>query len=429
MRSARFSIPLLALAAVLIPQPTASAGGGSSGKFSRAQVCASQPQGSRVRGVVLTGPRLHGLAVDDTTQHAFVLSSGSFDLHGKYTCVTSIITLNARDGRIQYRTPISLGAGPQSYDSLAVDGPAHRLLALDSGNAIPQEPQRAGTLSFLDSRTVRVVKTIGLQNNGPIAIDVHTYRAFVVVPGNQGASALAIIAVTRGIVLRKVSQPSQDIAIDQRTNRVFLLNSGIVTTLDGATGNVLNTAALPGGFYQYNGYGLDERTGRLFVAQLGLAPPHGGVPNPPNTLSLIDTKSGSLIKTITAGGGVPTGRVLVDEPAGIALTWTNSNSPKATVLDARDGSVLKQVKVALPGGVFYGPTVTDPNTGDIYGYTGNGMGVVRPGAWGKARSIFIGSILPLKIVVSASAHRVFGLQWDVPTRDSVRALCTRRSCT
>jgi hypothetical protein len=206
-----------------------------------------------------------------------------------------------------------------------------------------------------------------------------------------------------------------------------LINPGLVTALDGATGKVLATAHLPSGYYQYSGAGVDKRTGRLFVSQLGLAPPHSGNGgNPPNSLSILDTRSGALLRTILATSTLVLGHAAVDEPAGVVLTWTNNtDSTAASVLDSRDGSLKAHVTLALPRGGFQGPTAVDPRSGDIYGYTNQGIRAIEPSAWNRSKSVSAHAIITgYGLAVSRTTGVMFGAQWDTPATDSAVGYCT-----
>jgi hypothetical protein len=282
----------------------------------------------------------------------------------------------------------------------------------------------------MDTRTARLIKSLAVGGNpAAIAIDVHTYRAFVAVNANLPLpqAHVDMIAVTRGTVVKTLALTAEDITVDQRTDHVFLINPGVVTTLDGASGKVLATAHLPSGYYSYSGAGVDKRTGRLFVSQLGLAPPHSGNPgNPPNSLSIIDTRTGTLVRTILAKPPLLLGYALVDEPAGIVLTWTNNtDSTGASVLDSRDGALKANVTLALPRGGFQGPTTVDPRNGDIYGYTYQGIRAIVPGAWSRSDIVSAhANITGYGIAVSRDPGVVFGVQWNSPPTSNVVAYCT-----
>lgn len=401
-----------------------------------APVCAHSPIDRRVPGRLLVGDALYGLATDDTTGHTFALSNGSRQDGGGRSCSMAVFTLDGWSGKVLARTRLGTGAAA-TFDSLAVSGPAHRVFVLDAGGSV--QPT-SGAISVLDSRTGGLVQTITqLPSPQLIVADAATYRAFVLYnssPTNSAVMSIGVIAVSRGVVVRRVpiAQRVAALAIDERARRVFLLGSSTVTTLDAASGSVTNVAALPTGQYIFHGYGLDRRTGRLFVALQGEAPSHGTTPNPPNLLVMLDTRTGKVVRTISQSGDVSTGSVVVDEPAGVVLSLgtETAGARHATVLDAATGAVLSQVMLALPLGGFVGPTTVDARSGDIFGYTYDGIRGIRPDHWNTSRIVSriaypIGEVL----AINRRTHRVFALEIDPPAgpyRSFVKAFCEALNC-
>lgn len=416
--------------------------------MSQLPVCCSQPSSHRVPGVALSGPRLHGLTVDSGSGRIFVLASGTQAAGGKPTCRAAILTMDGWNGRVLHETPLGNTMEPTSYNAMVVAPNAHRLLALTTGNLHLSPVQNPGTnnrLFVMDTRTGKVVSNLGLPTGariGTVAVDNATYRAFVsyVIEGAVTQYKIAVVAVTRGVIVRTIDDPAQGaIAVDQHTNRVFLLNSSEILTLDGATGNLIKTVTLPSGYYEFNGFGVDEHAGRLLAVDLGLSPPHSGnPPNPPSIVAVIDTTTGALIKQITAGNGIVAGELAVDPPVGIALSMAyNTNDTRALILSTSDASVRQNVALALPpGGFAWSPPglvqaapVYDPRDGTIYGYTSRGIRAITPGRWKSARTVTTnGNILPLALVVDPVTHRGFGLALETSQRDVVQGFCLRSNC-
>lgn len=412
-------------------------------------ICFNQPTGHRVSGAILSGPRLHGLTVDPKSGHLFVFSSGIQAVGGKPKCRAAILTLDGWNGRVLHITPLGNTLEPDSYNAMAVAPDAHRLLFLSTGNLqvspLHQPPGTNNRLFIMDTRTGAVVKNISLPQSaqlGSLAVDNATYRGFVsyLINGAVPQLKVAIVAITRGAIVRTIDAPTQDIAVDQHTNRVFLLSSQLITIVNGATGDTINTVALPSGYYQYNGSGVDERTGRLLVTDVGLAPPHSGNPgNPPSIVAVINTTTGRLIKLVTAGNGVVAGEIIVDPPARIALSMEyNTNRTNASILRTADGSVKTTISLALPpGGFEWSPPglvqaspVYDPHDGTIYGYTSKGIRALNPRRWSRSRVVTTMSLLlPLDLVVDPVTHRGYGLEWSTSQRDSVRGFCLRPNCS
>lgn len=367
------------------------------------RVCAGP---GMVPGTVLHGPRLTSVAVAPDSGHIFVLIGN--DQPG---CAASgVATVDAR-GRILAITPLP-GMAALSPQALALDPAAHLVLAA-SGRDV----------SLLDSRTGRLRRVVALgQTTGAIAVDAPAYRAFVQLAydPSRGGAAVAVLAVTRGAVLRRIETGTRAILVDPARKHVFLLADGLATMID-PSGRVQIRTALPAGYHQYTSAGLLERSGRLLVAEAGMAPPHAGVPNPPNTLSVLDTSTGAVLSTIEAGHGLPVGQVVVDEPASLALSWgTNTVSTEAGLLDVR-GVAQGTVRLPLPPGGFYGPWLVEPRTGVIYGFAGRGIWAVHPGSW-QAKLLGGVRILELALAFDTRTEALVSLQWDWPHMDRVRLL-------
>lgn len=427
MKTRSITAALLAAGALLAPAQPLHASAPA-----KASACIFRPAGARVPGPVLTGGMMSGLVADSATGHVFLATQSNGD-PALRPCIPGIAMLDGWNGRISGFAAMGAASRIMSLGGMAIHQAAHRLLAVDSGLK-PSGSRGPGSVLFLDTRTGRAISRTQVgASPRDIAIDQHTYRAFV--PENesevQPESDVAVLAITRGTLLRTVHVPQTvDAALgDSRSDRVFLIGSAAVTTLDGRTGDIVNTVALPSGYYTVQGYGVDEGTGRLFVLSRGLAPPHSNLNgNPPSVISVIDAADGSLVASVTESAAIRVGGALIVDPhAGIVIsTQSNTDSTQATILDARTAAVRRTVKLGLPPGGFSGAIAVDPVTGRIYGYTSRGIRVLAPGSW---RSTAVaGSTWPFgqSLIVNPRTHRLFAI--ELKAGSTLRVYCTRSRC-
>lgn len=296
------------------------------------------------------------LAVDEQAGRVFAIGAG---------WVLNI--LDARDGTV-LRT-VTFDVAPTT---MAVDARGGRVFVA----------HRDGTISVLDARRGHVVDTIALGGSiASLAVDERAGRLLVTrTTGNteptRRPGMVSLIAMGSGRVLRTVpvGRLPGDVAVDEASGRAFIaspLHSGIKV--------------------------LDIRSGRLYTI---------GLPGPALSLA-VDAQTARVFAVVAAGGSIGhvyvldarSGRVLAAPAVGVSpwiqavdtrrgrvfVVNTNTNSAFAprgrgsiSVLDARDGAVLRTVAVGvLPTGV-----AVDEQTGHVVVTSiGGSIPVVDPWSW------------------------------------------------
>jgi len=140
------------------------------------------------------------------------------------------------------------------------------------------------------------------------------------------------------------------VAVDARAGRVFVLTSGTiavgvtveprgpfgVNVLDARTGAALETLPLGG-----TGLALDSRTGRVFILAVGPTDILG-VGRRPGRVSVLDARTGRLIRRVSVGRGPRA--AAVDERTGRVFV-VNRDDGTVSVLDAATGAVLRTTGV------------------------------------------------------------------------------------
>jgi len=229
------------------------------------------------------------------------------------------------------------------------------------------------------------------------------------------------------------------VAVDEHTRHVFVLsagplknihNRGSVSMLDAATGMVRRTIRL--GFYP-QALAVDRRAARAFVVTQNSSQ-DGSDDDVPGTVSVLDTATGSLLRTVTVGHEPMA--VAVDERTGRAFI-ANKLSDSVSVLDAATGTTLRTVTVGPGGsGGYAAPSAVavDERTGHVFVLDAYDDSVrMLDATTGKVLHSSIVGTDPRTIVVDGQAGRAFvpsdgGLQvLDTHTGDVLSSSLSERS--
>jgi len=242
---------------------------------------------ARTGAVVHRTPLGHdawGLLLDRRTGHVFVTAQAIAEKY-YWLSKTTLYMLDARDGTVLHTSPLS---GALSVASAVVDERTSRaFLSLEEGQA-------NSTLAIADTRTGVLLRTLPVGGRATsLAVNPATGRVFLTstrpdahqYPTN---SALTTFDARAGALVgsRDLQRATPDAGLvsSARAQRVFLMSGGVqnryehldrtrasLKIFDAVSGALLRS--LPGAY----GYGalVDERTGRLLVAQLDRVGPTG----------------------------------------------------------------------------------------------------------------------------------------------------------
>lgn len=217
-------------------------------------------------------------------------------------------------------------------------------------------------------RADQPVRTIQVgQNPGVIAVDARTGRAFVLDNGSLGFNTSGGIAegsihtldTRSGRVLITVPAGTapDDVAVDEQTGRVFVLNSymhnggqGTVSVLDARSGQIVQTTQvgdIP------SALALDTRADRLFVLNVanGIHAQHAHYAQ----VSVLDAASGRLIGGFNPIAGADLsgyGGMAVDGPR--HRIWLAVSSPRGSaaleVFDTRTNAIAGRIPLGTTTG-------------------------------------------------------------------------------
>ncbi len=329
------------------------------------------------------------------------------------------------------------GALVVSPHALAVDARAGRVFTTDA----------VRTVHAYDAATGTPRGTIPV-GDGPrgVAVDARLGRLFVADWGSTlGAKGtVTIIGEGRGRVLRTVPVGANPwaVAIAPTTGRVFVTNANSVSVLDERTGAVMRT--IPQGGAAFTPVAIDARAGHAFAVSAYnnmFGHPIDGA----NTVSMLDTTSGALVRTvpdlhgpIAAAVDTQTDQVFVANQDGTvavldgrtgAVVHTITISPRVlangvavaertrrvfvtsydhgtfkghvSMLDARTGAVL----ATRPGGMA-GAVAVAAGAGHAFVLTDRGVTMLDAASGGALRTTVVGPS-PTSIVADAGGDHVF----------------------
>ena len=253
----------------------------------------------------------------------------------------------------------------------------------------------------------------------PIRTNGWRLRQGAIPPAPSAARAPTLRTVRVGV--RPIA-----VAVDARTQRVFVVNGGSrmtnsllpsgpgsVTTLDTMTGRRLRTVMVD---WDPTGAAVDARSGRVFVLNRGKPAP-GRSTSLQGSVSVLDATTGRLVRTVAIGvvGGDPVPVPVVDEQSGRVFIVAGA----VHVLDATTGRILRTV----PTGGFTTAAAVDARTGRVFVANANCSVNMLDAASGALRSTVPLDLPAYAVAVDERAGRVFvDVENDADRSNNVRVL-------
>ena len=212
----------------------------------------------------------------------------------------------------------------------------------------PGDPRQGTTVFVIDTKTNVVVETIAGVGPCPtgVAITPNGKRAYVL---NERAASVSVIDTTTNTIIGviRVGFTPVSVAITPNGNRAYVTNlfgnspfptpaPDTVSVIDITTNTVIETITVGDGTL---GLDITPDGARLYVAN-----------SFSGTVSLIDTETNTVIKTITGLGSGPAGVAIT--PTGTKVYVTNSFSDNVSVIDTLTNEVVETIPVGdEPAGV------------------------------------------------------------------------------
>lgn len=270
------------------------------------------------------------IAVDEQEGQAFVASLGIVRAFQPPRGPGTITVLDTANGTV--RRTIQLSGVPCN---LTVSATMRRVFVLNVGS---------NTVDVLDAGTGAFLHTVRLHGNpcagayevpASLAVEEKTWRVFVALDNGVAEVDARAGRVRRTIALAGIPTAT---AIDRRRRHVFVTcfgadhaAKGSVAMLDAATGKVLRVSSVGGA---PSVLAVDEQSGVVFVLETdgGLHQLWSAFSNswPDDTLSVLSSGSGAVLRTVTTGGP----RAIAIDPSINRAFIANPNQGTISVLRA-----------------------------------------------------------------------------------------------
>lgn len=312
--------------------------------------------------------------------------------------------------------------------SIAIDAPRRHVFVGSSSTAGPLGVPRGGLVTILDADTGSIVRRVPVPGGAAaIAVDAATGRAFVadaalsMTVARPTGHLLQMLDTRNGALLRTIRLGLVPLAlgIDERSGRVFVAGPALDPTgaARGGAGRVAVLDARSGALLRIVAVGampraviIAARSARVFVLDGGS-----------NSVSVLDARSGRPLRTVPLPGS-PCGPVGLDYPCigavderalhvFFAVNVPNAPAGMVEMLDARSGTVLRGT--AIPS--FPYAVAIDPRARHLFvaaPIPGRADGIVRilDTATGRLTgSVAVGGV-PLELAVDARTDRVYVLE-------------------
>lgn len=222
----------------------------------------------------------------------------------------------------------------------------------------------------------------------------------------SGVVAMVIDRLDASPVVRFVTAPGPDpnpLAIDAASGRAFIFNrsAGSVSVLDTVTGALIRTVTVGTGFAWLT---VDRPAGRAYLS-------NGG----DDTITTFDARRGTLLHQVTDDAANVRG-LAVDERSG--HVFVGHLGPTLTMLDARHGTILRHIPIC--NGSF--AVVVSQHTGHVFAKCNDGTTTMLDARTGQIlhttqtlNQLWGGA------VVDEPTDRVFEYSWDMGQIDVLDA--------
>lgn len=272
------------------------------------------------------------------------------------------MTAGARLHQIDARTGRELRSAPLSsrpFASVVVHEGTGRIFTLDGAGLL--RIYNAGILQLLQTITIHNPPPASTLPLVPVLSAAENEDAVFLISGPTRQVVTMLDAAT-GAVRRTVRVPVPSaiaVALDAQTSHAFIVSSGnageppytngVVMTVDMTTGRVLRTVQVGVGA---GPLAVDPSTDHLFVLSLPPVRNHDAINVWSASVSMIDTRTGSLLRTTAIPETVLAASRLAVNSANhrVYVSWATFQGNSLTVLDSRSDALLPRLFLASEGG-------------------------------------------------------------------------------
>jgi len=202
-----------------------------------------------------------------------------------------------------------------------------------------------GALSVLDARTGTLLRTVTIAPNSVYAWLAPPTRAGRLFVSDYETGTITMLDAQTGAILRTVTDSGdRGLAVDERTNQVFVASASDVVVLDARSGVMRRHVPACS---QPFAVALSTRTEHVFVRCND------------STIAMLDARTGRLLR-VTPDQSGQSGFIVVDERTNCVFAGFG-NTPTVDMLDARTGAYLRAIALDPTG-----PPTVDARTGRVY---------------------------------------------------------------
>ncbi len=346
------------------------------------------------------------LAVDSQARRVIVQS-------GDVSHAGTLSVLDAATGRTLQAVPI--GAYPAGR--ALVDEVAGRAFALTFGLNPATGRPGPGRLYILDTHSGRLVSSSPAGVAPALGVDETAGHLFVTSPatGKAGTGVVQMRDATTGRLLRAIPSSGDRIAVDETAGRAFVIDTQTnrVGLVDTHSGRLVGTITAGGNASAAH---VDGRTSRLFIGEAsrwscGARPVCQYIG--PSQLVVLDTRTGRVVRALTAGTANPAAIAVATRTNRAFVFYTTMTTGRGAagtlrVLDARTGQVLRTLPVTVAPAE--GQVAVDERRGRVYAVDTTGTSVFDATTGALLRTIAASGDA---IAVDAPTGRAFIVQrWE-----------------
>lgn len=278
-----------------------------------------------VGAAVLVESAPEGIAVNPLSRRIYVANSGS----------QSVSVIDAYTHTVV--ATVRVGNTPR------------RLVVNPTTNRVYVANQGSGTVSVIDgeTQTLESVITVGA-NPGAIAVNPRTNRVYVATCADAAGRVVVINGETLAVegALQTSSCP-RELILNPTTNRLTIVGPDGTLALIDATTDAVSDAVRPGDLGTVTGSAVNPTTNRIYLAQQDR-----------DAVAVLDGASGNVLATVA----IPSPDAVAVNPTNNRVYVTSAAGGTVTVVDGANNAILTTVPVL---GRAVG-VATNPVTGRIY---------------------------------------------------------------
>lgn len=247
--------------------------------------------------------------------------------------------------------PALAANAPSMEKSVKVGSGLYELVVDENGSTVyvASTAKEMTRIFALDAKTLSVKDSIDVSDAPAYGLGINN-KTRTIYTSNTRSGSVSVIDLKTNKVVKTIKAPGENnahlfrVLVDEDTNTVYVSSPGSpskVWVIDGKTNEV--SSVLPDVGARATGLSVDSDAKRLFVSSMGT-----------NEIVVVDLNTKQVVNRFPAGGERPTQQAY--DKKGKRLFVTNQGSGDVTVLDATSGKLIKSIKTGDGAlGIGYNP--------------------------------------------------------------------------